>query len=331
MLDRFGARPTLVLYFGGCVAGLWLLLFVNGFVPLVAVTVLISSWNGCGVVTQTYIADSLPDDMQGTGLGTLKAGWMVVGATSPLLIGTLADYGSFDYGFLLLASVGTVGLVLSITRLCGLPVVRPHLDRNREPFWLPLSRPSIERVLANRMRIGRFRHRPRHEPVLFSLKNIRTSVVGSGGMSDHPTIGDTLEQTVDRYPDRDAIIYPRKDQHWTYAEFNERVNRLANALLEAGIETGDRVATVLYNGSEMAVTVYACAKIGAVFTPLNFRLPAGEIEYIVNDAEAKMVLFESETREAVEGRDRASSPSRSTCSPTTTARTRTVGVRAWVL
>jgi len=42
---------------------------------------------------------------------------MVVGATSPLLIGTLADYGSFDYGFLLLASVGTVGLVLSITRL----------------------------------------------------------------------------------------------------------------------------------------------------------------------------------------------------------------------
>ncbi|WP_226041699.1 long-chain-fatty-acid--CoA ligase [Natrinema sp. DC36] len=120
-------------------------------------------------------------------------------------------------------------------------------------------------------------------------------------MSDHPTIGDTLEQTVDRYPERDAIIYPRKDQYWTYAAFNERVNRLANALLEAGIETGDRVATVLYNGSEMALTVYACAKIGAVFTPLNFRLPAGEIEYIVNDAEAKMVLFESETREAVEG------------------------------
>ncbi|QLK26132.1 fatty acid--CoA ligase [Natrinema zhouii] len=120
-------------------------------------------------------------------------------------------------------------------------------------------------------------------------------------MSEHPTIGDTLEQTVDRHPERDAIIYPRKDQHWTYAAFNERVNRLANALLEAGIEKGDRVATVLYNGSEMALTVYACAKIGAVFTPLNFRLPAGEIEYIVTDADAEMVLFESETREAVEG------------------------------
>jgi acyl-CoA synthetase (AMP-forming)/AMP-acid ligase II len=120
-------------------------------------------------------------------------------------------------------------------------------------------------------------------------------------MSEHPTIGDTLEGTVDRYPDRDAIVYPRKDQRWTYAEFDERVNRLANALLEVGVEKGDRVATVLHNGSEMALTVYACAKIGAVFTPLNFRLPAGELEYIVNDAEAEMVLFESGTREAVEG------------------------------
>ncbi|QSW99062.1 fatty acid--CoA ligase [Haloterrigena alkaliphila] len=120
-------------------------------------------------------------------------------------------------------------------------------------------------------------------------------------MSAHPTIADTLEGTVDRHPDRDAIVYPRKEQRWTYAEFDERVNRLANALRDRGIEKGDRVATVLYNGSEMALTVYACAKIGAVFTPLNFRLPAGEIEYIVNDAEAEMVLFESATREAVEG------------------------------
>ncbi|MFD1562452.1 fatty acid--CoA ligase [Haloarchaeobius amylolyticus] len=120
-------------------------------------------------------------------------------------------------------------------------------------------------------------------------------------MSEHPTIGDTLEGAVERYPDRDAIVYPRKDQRWTYTEFDERVNRLANALLEAGIEKGDRVATVLYNGSEMALTVYACSKIGAVFTPLNFRLPAGEIEYIVTDAEAELVLFESATREAVEG------------------------------
>lgn len=117
MLDRFGTRSTLVVYLGGCAVALWLLPFVHGLVPLVAVTILVSSWNGCGVVTQTYIANSLPDDMQGTGLGTLKAGWMMVGATSPLLIGILANYGLFDEGFLLLAAVATLGLVLSIIRL----------------------------------------------------------------------------------------------------------------------------------------------------------------------------------------------------------------------
>lgn len=120
-------------------------------------------------------------------------------------------------------------------------------------------------------------------------------------MAHHSTIGDTLEQTVARHPENDAIVYPRKDQRWTYREFDERVNRLANSLLESGVEKGDRVATVLHNGSEMAVSVYACAKIGAVFTPLNFRLPADEIEYIVNDAAATTLLFESATCEAVEG------------------------------
>lgn len=117
MLDRFGTRTTLVFFLGGCVVALWLLPFVHGLVPLVAVTVLVSSWNGCGVATQTYVASSLPEDMQGTGLGTLKAGWMVMGAASPLLMGALADFGSFDEGFLLLAAVGTAGLFLAIIRL----------------------------------------------------------------------------------------------------------------------------------------------------------------------------------------------------------------------
>lgn len=116
-LDRFGTRPTLAASFGGCVVSLWLLPFTQGLVPLVALTILVSAWNGCGVATQTYIASSLPEDMQGTGLGTLKATWMLIGATSPLLIGVLADYGSFDEGFMLLAAVGTVGLVLTLTRL----------------------------------------------------------------------------------------------------------------------------------------------------------------------------------------------------------------------
>jgi len=117
----------------------------------------------------------------------------------------------------------------------------------------------------------------------------------------YPTIADTLELTAEKYPDKPGLIYPYRDQHWTYAEFDERANRLANALRDLGVEHGDRVGTVLFNGSEQILTVFACSKIGAVFTPLNFRLPAGEIEFILNDAGAEALVYDAETADAVEG------------------------------
>ena len=116
-----------------------------------------------------------------------------------------------------------------------------------------------------------------------------------------PTLRETLELSAERYPDRDAVVYPRRDQRFTFAEFDERANRLANALANLGVEKGDRVSTMLYNGSEIVLTVFACAKLGAVFNPLNYRLPAGEVEYILNDAESSVLLYEDETREAVHG------------------------------
>lgn len=117
LMDRFGTKRTLVGFLGVCVLALWLLPFTEGLLPLIAVTLLFSTWNGCGVVTQTYVADALPEDVQGTGLGTLKAGWMLLGATAPLLVGVLADAGYFNESFLLLAVVGTAGVLLSVLRL----------------------------------------------------------------------------------------------------------------------------------------------------------------------------------------------------------------------
>jgi acyl-CoA synthetase (AMP-forming)/AMP-acid ligase II len=120
-------------------------------------------------------------------------------------------------------------------------------------------------------------------------------------MASHATLADALERTADLHPERDAVVYPRKDQYWTYAELDRKANRLANALADLGVEKGDRVSTMLFNGSEIVVAVYACTKLGAVFNPLNYRLPAGEVEYIVNDAESKVLLYEADTREAVDG------------------------------
>lgn len=117
LMTYLGTQKTLLTFLSGCVLALWLLPFADGLASVIGITILFSSWNGCGVITQTDIADSLPTEMQGTGFGTLKAGWMTVGATSPLLVGILADYGYFDEGFLLLAAVGTVGVIVSFLYL----------------------------------------------------------------------------------------------------------------------------------------------------------------------------------------------------------------------
>ncbi|MFP9193315.1 MFS transporter [Natrialbaceae archaeon A-CW1-1] len=114
MMERSGPRNATFLCLGGCVLALWMLPFFDSLMALIVITCLLSCLNGCSVITQTYIADALPQDMQGTGFGTLKAGWMIIGATSPLFIGILADFGYFDQAFLLLALIGTIGVVTTL-------------------------------------------------------------------------------------------------------------------------------------------------------------------------------------------------------------------------
>lgn len=119
------------------------------------------------------------------------------------------------------------------------------------------------------------------------------------------TIRDLFEQTVDRYPHKEALYYPDKGIRWTYEDWNNEVNRLANALTDAGVRKGDRVSTYLFNTEELATCLLACAKIGAVFNPINFRLKAEELAFIVSDASPAVLLFEkalSETVSAIHGR-----------------------------
>ncbi len=110
----------------------------------------------------------------------------------------------------------------------------------------------------------------------------------------YPTIGKILEQTVQKYPEKEALFDVEKNRRWTYRMWDREVNRLARAFLAAGVKKGDRVSTYLYNSVELATAFFACAKIGAVFNPVNFRLTAEEVAYILHDAEPKIVLFEKE-------------------------------------
>ncbi|ANU26620.1 fatty acid--CoA ligase [Planococcus versutus] len=116
----------------------------------------------------------------------------------------------------------------------------------------------------------------------------------------YATIGKIFDQTVSMYPNKEALVDMRRDKRWTYSEWSDDVYRLANAFVAAGISKGDRVSSFLFNNSELPTALFACAKIGAIFNPINFRLKPEELAYILDDATPEIVLFEEALRETVE-------------------------------
>ncbi|WP_409254078.1 fatty acid--CoA ligase [Bacillus sp. SCS-153A] len=106
------------------------------------------------------------------------------------------------------------------------------------------------------------------------------------------TIGKIFELTVKKYPEKEALYDVRKDLRFTYRQWNDEVNRLSNALIKEGVKKGDRVTAFLFNTEELGTTFFACAKIGAVFNPINFRLMGEDVAFILTDAAPKVVLFE---------------------------------------
>lgn len=106
------------------------------------------------------------------------------------------------------------------------------------------------------------------------------------------TIGKTFDLAAEKYPSKEAIYDVRRGIRLSYADWQKEVNKLANAFLEAGIKKGDRISTYLFNTIELATAYFASAKIGAVINPINFRLKAQEVAYILNDAKPSIVLFE---------------------------------------
>ncbi|MBM7693832.1 fatty-acyl-CoA synthase [Peribacillus deserti] len=113
------------------------------------------------------------------------------------------------------------------------------------------------------------------------------------------TIGQIFDLTVKKYPDQEALFDVRKNKRMTYKDWQEEVNGLANAFRDAGIKKGDLISTYLFNTGELATAYFACAKIGAVFNPINFRLTSEETAFILEDAQPKIVLFEEATSPVV--------------------------------
>jgi len=101
-------------------------------------------------------------------------------------------------------------------------------------------------------------------------------------------LGQNLKVNAKKFPDRIAL----KDhaRALTYPQLNQRVDRLANSLLAAGLEKGDKVAVLLENSLEIVEIYLAAAKTGLVTVPINFRLISPDVAYIVNNSDAKMMI-----------------------------------------
>jgi acyl-CoA synthetase (AMP-forming)/AMP-acid ligase II len=92
-------------------------------------------------------------------------------------------------------------------------------------------------------------------------------------------------------PDHLAVVF--EDQRLTWLEFNNRINRLANALLGMGIRKGDKIATILPNCLELLETYWACAKIGAVVVPTSTLLLEKAMVTLLQDSDTVMVITNS--------------------------------------
>jgi acyl-CoA synthetase (AMP-forming)/AMP-acid ligase II len=101
-----------------------------------------------------------------------------------------------------------------------------------------------------------------------------------------------LRRAAFKFPDREAIV--SETGRWTYRRWDRNSNQRAWALRKRGIRKGDHVATLFLNGNEVLETYLALMKLGAVVVPLNVRLSAGELGYIVHHSDASSLIFSQE-------------------------------------
>jgi len=102
-------------------------------------------------------------------------------------------------------------------------------------------------------------------------------------------------------PNRECWTDLHSDRSFTFAQADDRARRLAAHLARAcGVTKGDRVAVLAMNSTDMMEIHAACAKIGAIFLPLNWRLVAPEIDFILSDATPRVLIHDTATRDIVD-------------------------------
>jgi acyl-CoA synthetase (AMP-forming)/AMP-acid ligase II len=119
-------------------------------------------------------------------------------------------------------------------------------------------------------------------------------------MNTQINISEIVSKRAYLHPDRLALNDALADRRFSYAELSNRMKRVCGVLDALKLAKGDRVALLAFNGHEFLEAFLACARIGLVSVPINWRLTASEITYILKDCGARAIIFDSEFASTIE-------------------------------
>lgn len=101
-------------------------------------------------------------------------------------------------------------------------------------------------------------------------------------------LGPMLQESRKKWSDKVALWFG--DRSWTYADLDDQTDRIAGALIAAGVRVGDRVAVFMPNCPELLLTYFGCFKIGAITVPLNYRYKQPEAQYALQHSGATTLI-----------------------------------------
>jgi 2-furoate---CoA ligase len=121
-------------------------------------------------------------------------------------------------------------------------------------------------------------------------------------------LGTSFLASVERDPNAPAIVDGA--MRMTYAQWYKRISSVVASLDELGLKSGDHLVTILQNTWQAATLHWACQFAGVIITPINWRAKAEDIDFCVEDAEAKTVVYQDVSGEAVKDSREAQSIAR---------------------
>lgn len=110
-------------------------------------------------------------------------------------------------------------------------------------------------------------------------------------------IGDLLVRNASKFPNKTAVVSEARS--FSFREMNDRVNRLANSLLDSGLRKGDRIGVLLHNSHQFIELYFASAKTGAIFCPYNNHFKQSELKDILDYSTPRFLFVDSDFVEMV--------------------------------